>query len=83
MALPAGALQQFFQGPLRPAWREERAHVWTDIQVQPQVPQVPHAAELTGPYAGGHFEGTEHFRGVAIAMVTALLQQPANIFQES
>lgn len=47
------------------------------------VPQVPQGTELTGPYTGGQFEGTEHFIGVAIAMVTALLQQPANIFQES
>lgn len=70
-------------GASEASWREERAHVWTEIQVQPQVPQVPHDAELPGPYTGGHFEGTEHFRGVAIAMVTARLQQPANIFQES
>lgn len=47
------------------------------------APQVPQATELTGPYTGWQLEGTEHFIGVAIAMVTALLQQPANISQES
>lgn len=44
------------QEPLRPALIEERASVSTDIQVHPQVPQVPQVNELPLRYAGDAYE---------------------------